>query len=44
LKHLADAVLHRAGQASARDEEKLVAAFGHLKHWIESAPLRREDK
>jgi hypothetical protein len=41
LKHLADAVLHRAGQATARDEEKLIAAFGHLKHWIESAPIRR---
>jgi hypothetical protein len=36
LKNLADAVLHRAGQATARDEEKLIAAFGHLKHWIES--------
>lgn len=43
LKNLADAVLHRAGQATARDEEKLIAAFGHLKHWIESAPDRRED-
>lgn len=44
LKNLADAVLHRAGQATARDEEKLIAAFGHLKHWIESAPIRRDDQ
>lgn len=44
VKNLADAVLHRAGQASARDEEKLIAAFGHLKHWIEAAPDGRGEQ
>jgi hypothetical protein len=40
IKSLADAVLHRKLGLTAEDEARLILAFGHLKHWIESAPVR----